>query len=92
MQAHEREDHREEARMEEFRDYYVCENCSNKDFSLVYNFSLRFHGVNFSEELIYDEIVDELYQCTRCKRTVSRAEIARALARIRSRRKGEFKR
>jgi len=73
--------------MDNIIDYFVCDACSNKDFSLVYNFALRFHGVNFSDDLIYDRIVEERYQCTRCKKTFSRKEVEDALARLRKERK-----
>ena len=43
--------------MEFIQDYFLCENCQNKDFKRVYNFSLRFHHCNFSDELIYDKLL-----------------------------------
>ena len=42
------------------RDYFVCDNCENKDLKIVYNFSVRFYKVNFSDELIYDQLIEEL--------------------------------
>lgn len=74
---------REGITMEEnIQDYFVCDSCAGKDFKLVYNFSLRFHGVNFSDELIYDKLIEEIYQCTRCQKTFTKAEIEEGLARI----------
>lgn len=73
--------------MEEILDFFVCDACANKDFKLVYNFCLRFHGVNFSDDLIYDKIVEERYQCTECKKTYTKKEVEEALARIRRERR-----
>ena len=73
--------------MDEILDFFVCDACSNKDFNLVYNFCLRFHGVNFSDDLIYDKIVEERYQCTACKKTFTQKEVEEALAKIRRERK-----
>jgi hypothetical protein len=68
-------------------DFFVCDGCQNRDFKRVYNFSLRFHTVNFSDELIYDKIVDEWYQCTQCQKTFHIKEIEEALTRIKNSRK-----
>lgn len=78
---------KEEGEMEYFHDFFLCANCQNKDFKRIYNFSLRFHGVNFSDELIYDKLIDELYQCTKCHRTYTIAQIEEGLAEIKIRRK-----
>ncbi len=64
-------------------DYFLCDNCAGKDFKLVYNFCLRFHGVNFSDDLIYDKAVDERFQCTECEKIFSREEIESGLSRLR---------
>ncbi len=61
--------------MEEIQDYFLCESCAGKDFKLVYNFSLRFHGVNFSDELIYDRLTEEIYHCTKCDRVYTKNQI-----------------
>jgi transposase-like protein len=73
--------------MDDILDFFVCDACSNKDFSLVYNFCLRFHGVNFSDDLIYDKIIEERYQCTACKKTFTKKEVEEALSRLRKKRK-----
>ncbi len=62
--------------------YFCCDECKNKDFRPVYNFSLHFHSVNFSDDLIYDKTVDALYQCTKCLKTFSRREIEDKLAEL----------
>ena len=74
--------------MEEIQDYFLCEKCANKDFKLVYNFSLRFHGVNFSDDLIYDRQIEEIYHCTNCDKVYSKNQIQTALNEIKNNRKG----
>ena len=73
--------------MEEFREYFLCAECNNKKFKRIYTFSFLFHGVNFSDELIYDEITDELYQCTKCSSTYSMEQIKSSMAEIKKKRK-----
>jgi hypothetical protein len=73
--------------MVEFRDYFVCENCRNKDFRVICNFSLRFHKVNFSDDLIYDDLSEERFQCTQCQKTYTKTEVQEGLAELRKRRK-----
>ncbi len=73
--------------MDDFHDFFICESCQNKDFKRIYNFSLRFHGVNFSDELIYDKLVNEVYQCTKCYKTYTSEQIEEGLTAIKSRRK-----
>ena len=69
--------------MGDILDYFLCDNCDGKNFKLVYNFGLRFHGVNFSDDLIYDKIVGERFQCTKCEKTFSREEIESGLTQLR---------
>jgi len=73
--------------MTEIQDYFLCENCANKDFKLVYNFSLRFHGVNFADDLIYDQLTEEVYHCTKCDKVYSRKQIEEGLAEFKRKRK-----
>ena len=68
--------------MDDILDYFLCDNCDGKDFKLVYNFCLRFHGVNFSDDLIYDKTVGERFQCTKCEKTFSREEIESGLSQL----------
>ena len=70
----------------EFIDQYVqCDECHNKDFKPIYTFSIRCHGVNFSDELIYDEIKSEIYQCTKCNKTFTKNEMKRRIDELKSR-------
>jgi len=66
--------------MEVIEEYFLCDDCQNKDFKRIYNFSLRFHGINFSDELIYDKMTDELYKCTNCQKVFTLAQIEKGMA------------
>ena len=70
------------------QDYFCCDNCSNKDFKLVYNFSIQFHGVNFSEDLIYDRLTEEIYHCTKCDKTYTKTQTDERLNEFKRKRKG----
>ena len=48
---------------------------------------MQFHGVNFSDDLIYDRIIDERYQCTKCQKIFSVMEIEENLASYKKKRK-----
>ena len=72
--------------MGDILDYFLCDSCDGKDFKLVYNFCLRFHGVNFSDDLIYDKMAEERFQCTKCEKKFSREEIESGLSRLRKKR------
>jgi hypothetical protein len=78
---------KEDVRMDEIQEYFLCDGCSNKEFKRIYSFSLRFHGVNFSDGLIYDQLTDEVYQCTKCQKTFTKKEIEEGLVQIKRRRK-----
>jgi hypothetical protein len=71
--------------MNSTREFFLCDGCGNKDFSIIYNFSLHFHGVNFSDRLIYDEVEEELYQCTTCLKLFTKKEIEEGLVVIKKR-------
>ena len=64
------------------QEYFLCDDCQNKDFKRIYNFSLRFHRSNFSDELIYDRLTEEIYQCTKCSKTFSKDHIEEGLVAI----------
>jgi hypothetical protein len=71
--------------MEVIHDYFLCDACECKDFKRIYNFSLRFHGINFSGDLIYDRLTDEIYQCVHCNRTFTKDQIEEGLQKIKNR-------
>jgi len=65
------------------QEYFLCDDCQNKDFKRTYNFSIRFHRINFSDELIYDRLTDEIYQCTKCSKIFTKDQIEEGLTVIR---------
>lgn len=73
--------------MDVFQDYFLCDGCRNKDFTRIYQFSMRFYPVNFSDELVYDKLTEEIYQCTRCKKIFTQEHIEKALAEFKKTRK-----
>ena len=73
--------------MDFIQDYFLCDDCQNKDFKRIYQFSMRFHNCNFSDDLIYDKLTDEIYQCTKCQKTFTKAQIDATLTDIKKRRK-----
>jgi len=82
--------------MDILQDYFLCDSCQckdfkriYKDFKRIYNFSLRFHGVNFSDDLIYDKLIDEIYQCIECHKTFTKNQIENRLAEFKQKRKRE---
>lgn len=73
--------------MEPIQDFFLCDSCHNKDFKLVYNFSVRFHSVNFADDLIYDKLYEETYECTHCRKTFTRGEVEDGLNQLKKMRK-----
>ena len=73
--------------MSEVPEYFVSDSCSNKDFVPIHNFGVRFHGVNFSDELIYDKIFEEKFQCTECLKVFSKTDIETGLVNLRIKRR-----
>ena len=61
--------------MDIIKDYFLCDKCKNRDFIQIYNFSVQFRRVNFSDDLLYDEVPGETFQCTHCKKTFSKRQI-----------------
>ncbi len=72
---------------EEIRDFFECKKCGCRTFRPIYTFSLRFYRVNFSDDLIYDRINEERYECTNCGAIYTMDEIKDALREIKRRRK-----
>jgi hypothetical protein len=73
--------------MELFHDYFLCESCQNRNFTRIHSFSIRFYGVNFSDDLVYDKLTDELFQCTNCGKTFTMRQIEDALAEFKKKRR-----
>ena len=76
--------------MSSFKDYFECDGCGCKEFKRVYCFGFRFQEVNFQDQLIYDRLDEEKYQCTECNKTFTMKEINQGLAGIRARRRSNF--
>jgi hypothetical protein len=77
--------------MDYSEEFFLCDSCQNRDFIRIYNFALRFHGVNFSDELIYDRLTDEIYQCTKCQKTFTIHEVEQRLTEIKTKRRASYK-
>ena len=73
--------------MDVIQEYFTCDQCDCKDFKLIYNFSLKFHNINFSDDLIYDRTVDKIYQCVNCNKTYSTIQVEERLQAIKVKRK-----
>ncbi len=73
--------------MDVIHEYFLCDRCGSKDFRRICNFSLRFHSINFSDELVYDRLVDEIYQCTGCQKTFTIDQIDEGLQKIKEKHK-----
>jgi hypothetical protein len=73
--------------MHEIQEYFHCEDCHGKDFKPIRSFSLRFHKVNFSDEVFYDNVTEEKYECVNCGRTYSRRQIVSGLDLLKGQRK-----
>ncbi len=70
--------------MDVIHEYFSCDSCECKDFKRIYKFSLKFHGINFSDDLIYDRLTDEIYQCAKCQKTFTKDEIEEGLEKIKN--------
>ncbi len=68
--------------MDIIEDYFLCDECKNKDFIRIYKFSVQFRSVNFSEDLIHDQVTNAIYQCTHCKKTFSKHQVEEGLKSI----------
>ncbi|NLA74053.1 MAG: hypothetical protein GX846_01005 [Deltaproteobacteria bacterium] len=73
--------------MDVINEFFECKECGGRDFHRNYHFSLRFHSVNFSDSLVYDRLVDEVYQCNNCKTKYSIEEINEVLEAIKAKHK-----
>jgi nitrate reductase cytochrome c-type subunit len=52
--------------MGSMKEYFLCDNCQGRDFVRLYSFSVSFRRVNFSDDLVHDEVKEEIYRCTQC--------------------------
>jgi hypothetical protein len=68
--------------MEIIHEFFQCSDCDGKDFIRINNFSLRFHSVNFQDSLVYDRLIDEIFQCTGCQKRYTMDQINEGLEKI----------
>jgi len=73
--------------MELLHDYFLCDACRNKKFMRIHTFSIRFYGVNFTDDLVYDKLTEEVFQCTQCGKTFTKEQIEDTLAGFKKKRK-----
>ena len=73
--------------MDFVEDHFLCGKCQNRNFKRIYSFSIRFHGVNFSDDLIYEKRTEETYQCTECARTYTNEQIREKLEELKAARR-----
>ncbi|KKN28303.1 hypothetical protein LCGC14_0855390 [marine sediment metagenome] len=66
------------------KEYFVCISCGHTQFSKEYTFSIEFHPVNFSDNLIYGKEREEIYVCKECSHKVSYKEIKQGLREIKA--------
>ena len=71
----------------EIIDYFECKRCGNREFRPVYTFSLRFHAVNFSDNLMYERVHEERFECTNCNTTYTKDEIVEELRELKRKRR-----
>ena len=73
--------------MDSSKEYFMCDDCQNKDFTKIYNFSMLFYSVNFSDELVYEKLTEEMYRCSRCSKMFTQGQIDKALMEFKKARK-----
>jgi len=73
--------------MDSSKDYFMCDGCRNKDFTKIHNFSILFYSVNFSDELVYERLTEEMYRCSRCSKVFTKGQIDNALTEFKKARK-----
>ena len=76
--------------MESIKDYFLCDKCQSKDFVRLHSFSVRFRRVNFSDDLVHDEVKEEIYRCTQCQKTFTKSQIDAQVKEIVSHRRQSF--
>ena len=75
--------------MDVIQDVFCCSACHNVNFRPIYSFSIVFHTVNFSDELIYDRLTKESYECTQCGKIYSKEEIEEKLREFKKERRSK---
>ena len=75
--------------MDVIQDVFCCSACQNASFRQIYGFSIVFHKVNFTDELIYDRVTRQSYECTKCGRIFPSEEIEEKLREFKKERRGK---
>jgi hypothetical protein len=75
--------------MDVYRDFFSCSACECRTFRQIYSFSVVFHTVNFSDDLIYDRSTEESFECTRCGKVYSKEEVEAKLREFKRVRRGK---
>jgi hypothetical protein len=75
--------------MDVIQDVFCCSACRNENFRQIYGFSIVFHTVNFTDELIYDKVTRQSYECTKCGKIYSNEEIEETLREFKKERRGK---
>lgn len=63
-------------------EHFRCKNCGNIEFRPIFTFSLRFYTVNFSDDLIYEHVNKETFECTKCNAKYTKDEINQGLGEL----------
>jgi len=61
---------------------FRCTECGYGRFKKFYTFNIDFRNVNFTDEIIYDIVNEEYYQCTECDAVYTKKEIEKILKSI----------
>jgi len=75
--------------MEEVKEYFTCDKCGGRDFFPRYSFSITLKKVNFSDDLIYDRLTEECYECKGCGECISESQISDGIREIKRKHKNE---
>jgi hypothetical protein len=71
------------------REYFVCDKCGSKDFLPRHSFVIELKTVNFSDDLIYDKIIEECYECKGCGECIKQDQIDAGLRELEHKHKNE---
>jgi hypothetical protein len=75
--------------VEEVKEYFTCDKCGSQNFFTRNSFAILLKKVNFSEDLVYDHITEECYECKECGECINRGDIDDAIREIKRKYKNE---
>jgi len=70
-----------------FKEEFTCVHCKHTRFSREYIFFMRFQEVDFSDDLVYDRVTEEIYMCQKCGKRTSLEDIKQGLRDIKAKHK-----